>query len=259
MDANTYAIESAIEQTHWWFVVRRSLIRSIIDELKMSHDAAILDVGTSTGTNLRLLKEMGFTNFLGLDISPEAIGWCADKGLGIVHQGDVCAIPFPDKRFDLVLATDIIEHVDDDLKSLQELHRVLKESGTIVITVPAFPCLWGLQDVVAQHKRRYRHSDFLEKLGKAGFECTNWFYFNFLLFAPIWVARQMIRITRIKLKSENQINTPLLNWILKAIFYLDVALARGWKPHFGVSLLALARPKQARDLVQTSALFRRQE
>lgn len=249
MDANTYAVESEVEQTHWWFVVRRSLIRSVIDELKLPPNAAILDVGTSTGTNLRLLKEMGFANFLGLDMSTEAIRWCKEKGLGTVRQGDVCAIPVPDESFDLVLATDIIEHVDDDLKALKELQRVLKKSGRIVITVPAFPSLWGLQDDVSHHKRRYRRPDLLEKLGRSGFECDKGFYFNFLLFAPIWVARQVIRFAEVelKLKSENQINTPLLNGILKAIFHLDVALARRLNPPFGVSLLVLARPKRSED------------
>lgn len=247
MDVNTYAVESEVEQTHWWFVVRRSLIRSIVDVLKLPPDAAILDVGTSTGTNLRLLKEMGFTNFLGLDRSPEAIHWCEDKGLGTVRQGDVCAIPFPDESFDLVLATDIIEHVDDDLRALKELQRVLKKSGRIVITVPTFPSLWGLQDDVAHHKRRYRRRDLLEKLGKSGFECEKGFYFNFLLFVPIWAVRQVIRIANVRLKSENQINTPLLNSILKAIFYLDVALARILNPPFGVSLLILASPQKASE------------
>jgi len=247
MDENTYAVESEVEQTHWWFVVRRSLIRSVIDELKLPPNAAILDVGTSTGTNLRMLKEVGFTNFLGLDMSPEAIRWCEEKGLGAVRQGDVCAIPFPDDSFDLVLATDIIEHVDDDLQALKELQRVLKKSGRIVITVPTFPSLWGLQDDVAHHKRRYRRRDLLEKLEKSGFECDKGFHFNFLLFAPIWTARQVIRLAKVKLKSENQINSPLLNRILKAIFYLDVALARRLNPPFGVSLLILASPQRANE------------
>lgn len=247
MDEQTYAVESEVEQTHWWFVVRRSLIRSIIDKLKLPPDASILDVGTSTGTNLRLLKEMGFTNFLGLDRSPEAIHWCAEKGLGTVRQGDVCAIPFSDESFDLVLATDIIEHVDDDLKALQELQRVLKKSGRIVITVPTFPSLWGLQDEVSHHKRRYRRRDLLDKLGKSGFECKKQFYFNFLLFAPIWTARQVMRVGKVKLQSENQLNTPILNSILKTIFYLDVALAKILKPPFGVSLFILASPQRTDD------------
>ena len=160
MDAATYAVESEIEQTHWWFVVRRELIRALIVESGIGPDAAILDLGTSTGTNLRLLKEMGFSNYKGLDMSPEAAKWCAEKNLGTVQLGDVCAIPFPDQSLDLVLATDIIEHVDDDALALREIRRVLKTTGRVIITVPAFQSLWGLQDEVAHHKRRYRGRQF---------------------------------------------------------------------------------------------------
>ncbi len=240
MDEDTYAVEAEVEQTHWWFVVRRRLIRTLVNELGLPPNSVILDVGTSTGTNLRLLKEMGFTNFLGLDKSQEAIRWCESKELGTVRQGDIHAIPFPEESFDLILATDILEHVDDDLRALKELRRVLKKSGRIVITVPAFRSLWGMQDDVAHHKRRYCRRALLDKFGEAELTCREVFYFNFLLFAPIWAARQMIRIARIRLKSENQINTPTLNWILKAVFYLDIALARKLNPPFGVSLLIMA-------------------
>lgn len=243
MDDSTYAVESEVEENHWWFVVRRSLVRSVVKELNLPVGAPILDVGTSTGTNLRLLKEMGFTNVIGLDRSPEAIRWCNDKGLGLVREGDVCLMPFSDQTFDLVLATDILEHVDDDQKALSELQRVLKKTGHIVITVPTFPSLWGLQDDVAHHKRRYRRRDLLARISESGLDSRKCFHFNFLLFVPIWLARQVIRLAGVRLKSENQINTPLLNRVLKGIFSLDVAIARKLGPPFGVSLLILAAHK----------------
>lgn len=240
MDINTYAVESEVEGTHWWFVARRKLLRSIIEELELPSGAAILDVGTSTGTNLRLLRDMGFHNVEGLDLSSEAIRWCVEKGLGVVRQGSVCAMPFPNESFDLVLATDIIEHVDDDLLAMKELRRVTKGTGKILLTVPAFPSLWGLQDEVAHHKRRYRHEELVSRMIAAGLQVRLSFHFNFLLFVPIWVARRIIRMFGIKLKSENQINTPVLNWILTRVFSLDTKLARWLKPPFGVSILVTA-------------------
>ena len=108
------------------------------------------------GTNLRLLQELGICRTArGLDLSDDAIRWCAEKGLGTVEKGDVCNLPFGEASFELVLATDIIEHVDDDLQAITEIRRVLAPGGTAIITVPAFQSLWGLQDDVAHHKRRY--------------------------------------------------------------------------------------------------------
>lgn len=156
MDTSTYDIEAAVEAGHWWFVGRRRLLADMLARHRLSTDLRVLDIGTSTGTNLRLLRDLGFHNRTGLDPSADAIRWCAEKGLGAVIQGDVCALPFDDGAFDLVFATDVIEHVDDDTRAMFEIARVLAPGGTVVLTVPAFPSLWGLQDDVSQHRRRYR-------------------------------------------------------------------------------------------------------
>jgi ubiquinone/menaquinone biosynthesis C-methylase UbiE len=245
MDQATYAVESEIEQTHWWFVVRRKLFRKTIEAMKLRSNAAILDIGTSTGSNLRMLREMAFTNFQGLDLNDDAIRWCAEKGLGAVKKGDICQLPFADAQFDLVLATDIVEHVEYDVQAMQEICRVLKPSGRAIITVPAFESLWGFQDTVSHHRRRYTRGELLDKLRASGCQAYQSYYFNFLLFVPIWTARQLIRIFKPKLESENQVNTPLINAVLKVIFSVDVACAGMLHVPFGVSIFALVGKDEA--------------
>jgi SAM-dependent methyltransferase len=241
VDAATYAAEARIEATHWWFVGRRWLFAREIARLGIGRDARILDIGTSTGTNLRMLRDLGHRRVTGLDVSADAIRYCEDKGLGPVRQGDICALPFPDGSFDLVLATDVIEHVDDDGRALAEVARVLARDGTVLITVPAFPSLWGLQDRVARHKRRYRLRSLATKVESAGLTVTSRYYFNYLLFAPIWAARRIVDLFRIALASEGDVNSPLLNSLLKIVFGLDIATARRVRPPFGVSALVIAR------------------
>lgn len=245
METSTYAVEAEVEASHWWFVARRRLIADLIARAGVSRGSRVLDVGTSTGTNLRLLKELGFADRRGLDASDDAIRWCAEKGLGDVAKGDVCDLPFGDAEFDLVLATDIIEHVDDDLRAVGEIRRVLAPGGIAIISVPAFQSLWGLQDDVAHHKRRYRKRQLLSLLARGGLDCHDGFYFNYLLFAPIWGARQVIRWCGIELQSENQVNNRALNWLLTQIFTLDVATARFVRPPFGVSIMAIATREAA--------------
>jgi SAM-dependent methyltransferase len=177
----------------------------------------------------------------GLDTSPEAIRLCEAKGFGPVRLGSVCAMPFADASFDLVLATDVIEHVDDDALALAEIARVLAPGGQVLITVPAFRSLWGLQDEVALHKRRYRLRPLLDLVRSAGLRPSESFYFNYVLFAPIWLARQVIRYARIELRSEGEVNTPALNRLLGGIFRADVSTARLMRPPFGVSIFALAQ------------------
>lgn len=240
MKAGTYAVEAAIEATHWWFVGRRRLFAREITRLAIPLDDRVLDIGTSTGANLRMLMELGFRHVRGLDMSDEAIRYCAQKGLGRVDKGDVCALPFPDASFDLILATDIIEHVDGDDLALAEISRILRPGGRVLITVPAFQSLWGLQDEVSLHKRRYRKSRFLAKLTRTSLIPIRQYYFNYLLFGPIWIARQLIRVFRIRLESEGQINTPVLNRVLRTIFTFDTLTAAILRVPFGVSILVMA-------------------
>jgi SAM-dependent methyltransferase len=240
VERSVYAIEAAIEETHWWFCGRRRLFARELRQGRIAPPARVLDVGTSSGTNLRLLRALGFTDVIGLDQSADAIAFCAAKGLGTVERGDVCAMPFADESFDLVLATDIIEHVEDDRRALREIVRVLRPGGTVLVTVPAFRLLWGLQDRVAQHKRRYRLAALGALLERAGLTVRRAYYFNYFLFLPILVARRLIDAFGIRLQSENDFNTRLLNRLLTAVFAIDVRSAPVIKPPFGVSLLALA-------------------
>jgi ubiquinone/menaquinone biosynthesis C-methylase UbiE len=133
-----YEVEAQVEQHHWWFTGRRKLFARIIQQLGIPTAAPTLDVGTSVGTNLRMLRDSGFSDVVGLDFSDEAARWCAEKGLGTVRKGDITAMPFEDESFSLVLATDIIEHVDDDRRALSEIRRVLKPGGHVLITVPGY-------------------------------------------------------------------------------------------------------------------------
>ncbi len=236
----TYATEAAIEETHWWFVGRRRLFARELQAAGLRLDARILDLGTGTGSNLRMLRDLRFSAVEGLDISEEAIRYCGEKGLGTVRRGSICDIPFENGAFDAVLATDVIEHVEDDKRAPAELARIVKPGGTALITVPAFPALWGLQDEVALHYRRYRMKPLLRFVRASGLSIVRAYHFNYLLFLPIWGARRVMRLARTRLASEGQIRGPALDRILSAVFTLDILTAPRLNMPFGVSILVRA-------------------
>ncbi len=236
----TYAAEAAIEETHWWFVGRRQLFGRELQSAGIPPHARILDAGTGTGTNLRMLRDLRYSKVEGLDMSEEAIRWCADKGLGPVRRGSVCDMPFEDGWFDAVLATDIIEHVEDDKRALAEIARVVRPGGNVLITVPAFPALWGLQDEVSLHRRRYRMAALVRLVRASGFSVVRAYHFNYLLFLPIWAARRIMRLTRTRLQSEGQVRGSILDRLLSTIFTFDILTAPRLRPPFGVSILLLA-------------------
>lgn len=240
MKAGAFEIEAEAEQDHWWFVGRRALFAREIARLGLARHARVLDLGTSTGTNLRLLRDEGFSRVTGLDASDEAIAWCRKKGLGLVLKGDITRLPFASASADLILATDVIEHVEDDSAALREIARVLKPGAAVILSVPTFASLWGLQDDLAHHKRRYRKAGLEAQVRAAGLTVSRSFYFNYILFPAIFLARRVLRLLRPQIRSENEINSAAINSVLRAIFAVDVATAPALRLPFGVSAFVLA-------------------
>ncbi len=243
MDLETYSIENKVEKNHWWFKARRNLFSSILCKMQLDRNAYILDVGSSSGTNLRMLKDMGFKNYIGFDISEESKFFCESKGLGQVIVGNITQkTDFADGSFELCLLTDVIEHLDDDETALKEAGRVIGKNGKIIITVPCFKFMWGPQDIVSQHKRRYTKKNLERLLQEVGFVVEKSFYFNFLLMPLIFITRKTLLAFN-KISSENNINNYFLNKLFYCIFNFDCQIGSkiGWP--FGVSCLVIASKK----------------
>ena len=74
---------------------------------------------------------------------------------GLTTQGEITALPFPDRSFDLVCAFDILEHVEDDRQAFRELGRVARDGATVIFSVPLDPARWSAFDTLVGHVRRY--------------------------------------------------------------------------------------------------------
>lgn len=239
MDRSVYVVEAEIQRSHWWFAGRRRLFARELLKAGAERQGSVLDIGSGTGSNLRMLRDLGFAGVVGLDNNEEAVRFCAEMGLGEVRLGDICALPFANSSFDLILATDVIEHVEDERLALREIARVLRPGGKVLITVPAFDILWGLQDRVAHHFRRYRLRPLRGQIEQAGLRLLQMFYFNYLLFFPIWLARRTIDRLHLKIEHEGQLNAPLPNFLFSLIFRFDVWTAPVLHPPVGVSIFGL--------------------
>jgi SAM-dependent methyltransferase len=242
MMEHTYPILYEIEQSHWWHVGRRRIVESFVKEIcdrLGGRRPRILDVGCGTGGNLLLLSKYGDAE--GVDVSPDAVSFCRERGLQKVKQGTAEQLPYGDATFDLVTALDVVEHLDDDLAGLKEMRRVLRPGGRVLIFVPTFMFLWGLQDDVSNHRRRYRMSELRGVLEKAGFDVERTTYANITFFLPILVMRKLMRLTGIKAESENNINVSALNGVLSRMLGAESRILRYTNLPFGVSGLCVAR------------------
>ena len=240
MQQHTYAIMRRVEESHWWFVGRRQIIRSFLErlcrDLKMSRSEQglsstlnILDVGCGTGANLEMLSQFGAAE--GVDVSGEALSFCQQRGLTNVKQGAAEALPYAADSFDLVTGLDVVEHLDDDLAGLKEMRRVLRRGGRTLLFVPAFMFLWGVQDDVSNHRRRYTLKGLKRVVRNAGFEVERATYVNLSFFAPI----------RLRPESENNLTIGFLNGGLGKVLGAESFPLRYLNFPFGVSIICVAR------------------
>ena len=244
MKEHTYPIMFRVEQEHWWYTGRRKILAGFVEQICRQvpdRRPRILDVGCGTGANLLMLSEYGDAE--GVDISEDALAFCRERGLDKVRLGAGEQLPYDDGTFDLVTALDVVEHMDDDLAGLREMRRVLRPGGRVLLFVPTFMFLWGLQDDVSNHRRRYRLPELRRVLEQAGFEIERTTYANITFFLPILVMRQLMRLTGVKAESENNINVSALNGVLGSVFGAESWLLRVMNLPFGVSGLCVARVK----------------
>ena len=82
----------------------------------------------------------------------------------------------------MVLALDVIEHIEDDLRTLTECCRILKGGGSLIVTVPAFMMLWSPWDDALGHRRRYTVSMLAEKVQQTGLTTRRITYMFFFIF-----------------------------------------------------------------------------
>lgn len=247
MDERLYDQFRDIGDSNWWFEARRKIVGAVLRDALApsgaSNERRLLDVGCGTGTMLGMLSAFGSVH--GLELSPEAVETCRGRYGSTVelHQGSIPGDLPTDGTFDVVGAFDVIEHLDDDAAVLERLRAALRPGGLLVVTVPAFMFLWGQQDVLSHHRRRYRARELRERLVAAGFVVDRLTYFNTWLFpvvATVRVGRRLFGRGRPP-GSDFDMAVGRFDRLLERVFASERHVVRRWSLPFGVSLLALAR------------------
>lgn len=192
--------------------------RRIVEELNPKQNENIIDLGCGTGYYLFLLSNLSLKLHLtGFDNDKEATGEAKTllKSRNIKFVvGDLHEMPFKDNSFDKAVASEVLEHVDDDERVLKETFRILKPKGMLVISVPSinYPFLWDPVNWILQH--------FFGIHIKSGF------------FSGIWSGHlRLYNLNQLKRKFEGvgfavEESEELTYWCLPFNHYLVNAVAR---------------------------------
>ncbi|PYK91238.1 MAG: methyltransferase type 11, partial [Verrucomicrobia bacterium] len=178
---------------------------------------------------------------VGIDLAPEAISFCRQRGLDNVRQGDIGALPFADASFDAVICSSVLYHqwVSDIPGAAREMHRILRPGGLLLINVPAFPFLHSAHDEAVMTARRFRKAEIRQLLLKQNFKIRRLTYWTTFLF-PLAVAARTLGGSKMGRDFEVK-KTSLSNRLFGRMMTIELKLLKTISFPFGVALFAVAK------------------
>jgi SAM-dependent methyltransferase len=231
----------SLEQWHWWFRGRQRILTRVLREAigtRGSLRIASLGSGPPEGLAWLLALAGPGSRVVALDVELMHARRIRPNLDYVV--GDLERTPLASASLDVVLAFDVLEHLDDDVGGLCEAARLLRPGGLLIVTVPAVPSLWGAQDVVSHHRRRYTKRLLYRAFARAHLPRPAVTYFNTLLFpsvAAVRMARHVLK--RDQARSDFELNRPgRLNDLLAGVFAFERHLVYRVPLPVGSSLLA---------------------
>lgn len=228
----------------WWFKGRRDFFLELMGRNISGTRELGIDAGCGPFTNDALYD--GFARrWLAIDHSPESFREASDGEAVRPVIGDLGRLPVKSGSADIVLLLDVLEHTDDDRGVLSGLMGILKSGGYMLVSVPAFNCLWSRHDEQAGHKRRYGKKELEALCREIGFTVVGSHHFNSSLFLPIYLARKVLKAIPsgkdvLEVNLSPSFADPLLYFLLKVEKFVNFNIAR---IPFGTSAVLLLRKK----------------
>lgn len=228
-----------LEPNNFWFESRRELVVNFLKKI-IKPEFKILEIGSGSGANIKRIKQsFPKITIKGIEYSQKLVDAAKKKKLN-VQKGDATKLKEKSESYDLVICLDVLEHIKNDEKAISEIRRVLKKDGFALISVPAFNVLWGDQDIVNHHYRRYSKKILLTRFQK--FKRVKTTYWNFFMFFPIFISRLFQRKNRKSQAKTDFERTKKIDWLFKKILMFENALIKlGIYLPFGVSFFAIVK------------------
>lgn len=247
-DPAEFTAVAAAEAASFWAEARNELIAWAL-QAYFPNAGSLLEVGCGSGIVLAVLRRhFPRLRLVGGDPYGLALELAHDR-VGDVEllQLDGRDLPF-EREFDTVAVLDVLEHIDEDERVLDEIHRALRPSAGLLVAVPQHPRLWSAADEWNLHRRRYRRAELVTKIERAGFEILRVTSFVSLLLPAMAVARLAQR-DRSRFDPCAEMRPPrALEAICRGSLRLELGLVkRGVSFPAGGSLFVVARRREREE------------
>jgi SAM-dependent methyltransferase len=245
MDAKLYDELWRVEQVHWWFRARREIVLSLVRRFvggPADRRLRICELGCGTGGNLAAVADRH--DVIGVECSPHALEY-ARRRLGdrVIRGSLPDDIALPSDSFDVVLLTDVLEHIEDDTPSAATAMRLLRPGGIVVATVPAYQWLYSPRDAHHHHFRRYSKRRFRALWTAPHTHTLLLSHYNSLLFPAAAAARLASKLVSQHAAGDLNVPPRALNGLLAQIMRSEANLLGRVPMPFGLSLVAVVRKR----------------
>ncbi|MCS6909367.1 MAG: class I SAM-dependent methyltransferase [Anaerolineales bacterium] len=244
MKLEEYEIMFRVEDTLWWYRGMQAITRALI-ERTYSRGAGlkILDAGCGTGAAISYLADYGTVT--GLDFMPLAVRLAQRRAHTRLVCGSVLELPFASASFDLVTSLDVLPMLDArmqrDVAALNEMARLLKVGGRLLVRVAAYDWLRGAHDRLWDVQHRYTLAEMRTKLERVGLTVEHGTYANMWLFPLAALKRLSEPLFPNQEQSDIALSAGLFNGVLAAILASEASLAARRALPFGLSLIMVAQ------------------
>ena len=204
------------------------------DTLRPYVGKRVLEIGAGLGTltNQFIPREL----YVVSDIDRHALEYLRSYQIGkpylrVLKIDACCSGDFANltEQFDTVLMINVLEHVPDEKKTLNNLHQTLMRRGRVIILVPQYPFLYGSFDRVLGHRERYTKAKLASSLADAGFRVEKIFDFN-RTSVPSWILNAKL----LKHKRFSRLQLKILETIMPIVPMID-----GFFPWGGLSIVGV--------------------
>jgi 2-polyprenyl-3-methyl-5-hydroxy-6-metoxy-1,4-benzoquinol methylase len=239
------------EAHHFWFRARNEILAALIEGpmRDLPDGFRVLELGCGSGNVLRVMQRLaaGRGTVEGLEVSSQAAE-IARRRTGLqVSTGRLSEVD-PTRSFDIIAAFDVLEHIADVPRVLEQVRARLRRNGRLIVSVPALQSLWSSFDVASGHERRYSLPLLTRTLRAAGFDVEYRTYFFSLLYPAMWLRHRLIRTHVDDLGSllDSQFRVvPGVNQLAYEVLRQEAHLIRGRRRlPIGTSIAAIAVPTE---------------
>lgn len=217
-------------------------------------NGVVLEIGSSSGYLLRDIQKKNTGIFIiGSDCIPEPLKKIAEYHPDIpLIQFDLINCPLPDNSVDVVVALNVLEHIENDVTALQQIHRILKPGGYAIIEVPANQDLYDFYDEQLKHFRRYSIRELSKLAEDAGFlihKSSHLGFFIYPTFRYIKLRNKQKMNQNKTFRQENvkdliHLGGSVMNTVLYSIMRFELVLGKMIRYPWGIRcLITLSKKK----------------